>query len=54
MKKDIAIEDIRKVRHDISEKHGHDTKALLEHYKRLESKFSARILREARGGYAPR
>ncbi len=38
-----AIEEIRKTRHEISAKYHHDTKALLEHYKQLESKYSDRI-----------
>ena len=38
-----AIEEIRKTRHEISAKHHHNTKELLEHYKQLESKYSDRI-----------
>ena len=45
MKKDPAIEEIREVRHRISEKFGHDTKALLRHYRRLEKRFADRILK---------
>ena len=44
MKKDQAIEEIRSIRHEISEKFGHDTKALLDHYKELEKKYADRIL----------
>lgn len=40
---DKAIEEIRKTRHDISEKYHHSTKELLKHYKELESKYSDRI-----------
>ena len=39
MKKDQAIEEIRSIRHKISEQFGHDTKALLDHYKELEKKY---------------
>jgi hypothetical protein len=46
MKKDIAIEEIREVRHRISERFGHDTKALLDHYRELEKKHPERMLRE--------
>lgn len=38
-----AIEEIRKIRHEISSKYHHNTKDLLEHYKQLESKYSDRI-----------
>ena len=38
-----AIEEIRKTRHDISEKYHHSTKELLDHYKGLESKYADRI-----------
>ncbi len=38
-----AIDEIRKTRHDISSKYHHNTKELLEHYKKLESKYSDRI-----------
>ncbi len=44
MKKDQAIEEIRSIRHKISEQFGHDTKALLDHYKELEKKYADRIL----------
>lgn len=33
--------EIRKIRHQISEKHGHDLNRLLEHYKTLEAKLKA-------------
>lgn len=52
MKQDIAIKEIRGVRHKISEKYGHDTKALLDHYKKLESKYSSRMLHEPRSEYS--
>jgi hypothetical protein len=47
MKTDQAIEEIRKVRHIVSKKFNHDTKAILKHYKELESKYADRILKES-------
>lgn len=46
MKKDRAIEEIRKVRHMISKQFNNDTKSILEHYKELESKYGNRILKD--------
>jgi hypothetical protein len=45
MRKDAAIEEIRQVRHRISEKFGHDTKALVKHYQELEKRFQDRMLK---------
>jgi len=47
MKKDPAIEKIRKTRHQISQKYGHDTRALIAHYRSLETKYADRILKES-------
>jgi hypothetical protein len=44
MKEDIAIEEIRAVRRRISAAFGHDTGALLEHYRELEHKYADRIM----------
>lgn len=44
MKKDVLIDEIRAVRHQISEQFGHDTKALLDYYRQLEKKYHGRIL----------
>ncbi len=44
MKVDEAIAEIRAIRHKISEEHGHDTKALLDHYKKLEKEYKNRII----------
>ena len=44
MQKDQAIEEIRAVRHKISSQFGHNTKALLDHYKELEKRYAGRIL----------
>ena len=54
MKKDPAIEAIRKTRHEISEKHRHDTRALIAHYRALERKYADRIVRESTAEYTPK
>ena len=41
---DEAIKEIRKTRHKISAEYDHDTKKLLDHYKKLEKRYSKRIL----------
>jgi len=46
MEKDKAIEEIRKVRHEISEEFKHDTKAILKYYKNLEEKYKDRIIKK--------
>ena len=46
MRRDAAIDEIRAVRHRISERFGHDTKALLDYYRRLEAKYADRMLGE--------
>ncbi len=45
MKPDPAIDEIREVRHRISAEFGHDTRALLDHYRELEKLHSGRMLR---------
>ena len=45
MKEDPAIESIREVRRRISEQFGHDTRALVEHYRELEKQYADRMLR---------
>ena len=52
MKKDPAIERIRKARHQISEKYGHDTRAFITHYRDMETKYADRIVREPSADYA--
>jgi len=54
MWKDAAIEEIRAVRHEISAQFGHDTKALLDHYRDLERQYEDRLLREPTEHEAPR
>ena len=46
MKKDPVIDEIRAVRHKISEEFGHDTKRLLDHYRELEKKYKHRMMKE--------
>ncbi len=46
MSKDPLIDEIRAVRHRISERFGHDTKALCDHYREMEKKDPDRMLRE--------
>ena len=44
MPADPAIEEIRAVRRAISKRFDHDTKALLDHYRELESRYEGRML----------
>jgi len=53
MWKDAAIEEIRAVRHEISAQFGHNTKALLDHYRELERQYQARLLPEPAEHEAP-
>lgn len=46
MKRDIVIDEIRAVRQAISARFGHNTQALLEHYRELEKLHAHRLLRE--------
>ncbi|MCX7047139.1 MAG: hypothetical protein NTX50_16835 [Candidatus Sumerlaeota bacterium] len=43
MKKDQAIEDIRAVRRNISQRFGNDSKALVAHYMKLQEKYAGRL-----------
>lgn len=45
MKDDPAIEVVREVRCRISARFGHDTRALVEHYRELEKRYAGRMLR---------
>lgn len=44
MAKDQAIEEIRAVRRAISAEHGHDTRALLDHYRQMEKRYPDRLV----------
>lgn len=46
MKDDPAIEAIRNTRHEISGRFGHDTKALIEHYKKMQETYADRLFVE--------
>lgn len=52
MKKDPAIEEIRKTRREISRKFGHDTRAIIAHYRSLEPKYAGRLVRESVAEYS--
>ena len=43
MKEDPLVAEIRAVRHRIFEEFGHDTRALVEHYRKLEMKYADRM-----------
>ncbi len=47
MKNGPTIDAIRKTRHEISEKFGHDTHALIAHYRSLEAKYADRMVKES-------
>lgn len=49
MTADKAIEAVREVRHRISAEFGHDTRALLDHYRKLEKRYQERMLRSPGG-----
>lgn len=44
MRSDPAIDEVRKTRCEISQRFGHDTKALIAHYKELQEKYADRLL----------
>ena len=46
MRKDPLIDEIRAVRHRISERFGHNTKALCDHYREMEKQHPDRMLRD--------
>ena len=41
---DPTIERIRRVRHEISERCGHDPKRLVAYYRRFQKRFSGRFI----------
>jgi hypothetical protein len=45
---DPAIEQIREVRHRISEEHGHDPQKLVDYYVELQKQYQSQCLDEAR------
>ncbi len=51
MKKDPAIESIRKTRRAISKQCGHNTQELLARYRSMESKYADRMVKEGQAAY---
>lgn len=51
MDPDPAIEQVREVRHRISERFGHDPERLVRYYMELQSEFRGRIIKAP--GVAP-
>ncbi len=45
MKTDPAIDEIRAVRHEISEEYDHDSQALVAHYQELDKQFQNRLIK---------
>ncbi len=54
MKKDPAIEAIRKTRREISRKFANDTRAIVSHYQSLERKYADRLLKESAAASRPK
>ncbi|HIJ72585.1 MAG TPA: hypothetical protein HPP83_00655 [Candidatus Hydrogenedentes bacterium] len=53
MNNDPAIEDIRRTRREISKRFGHDTKALIAHYEKLQKKYADRLVAAPSTVYVP-
>ena len=47
--KDLGLEEIRRVRHEISSELGHDPRRLLEYYRELEAAYAERLIHAAEG-----
>ena len=43
MNKDDAIEEIRRTRHEISVRFGHDVEKMIKYYQKLDLKYRTRI-----------
>jgi hypothetical protein len=54
MRKDPPIDEIRAVRHRISERFGHNTKRLCDHYREMEKRYQGRMLRDRDAAEAPK
>ena len=52
MTKDPGIEDIRETRREISRKFGNDTRALIAHYRAMESSYAGRLVKESAADYS--
>ena len=44
MKENPTIERVRKARHEISAKYGHDTRKLVQHYIEYQKQFADRLV----------
>jgi hypothetical protein len=53
VKPDVLVDEIRAVRHRISAQFDHDTKALLDHYRKLEKKYRDRMVHKPRDASVP-
>lgn len=47
--KDRGLEEIRRVRHEISSELGHDPRRLLEYYRELQALYEDRLIHAAEG-----
>lgn len=45
MQPDPTVERIRQIRHEISKQCDHDPKKLVEYYKKYQTKFSERLIK---------
>jgi hypothetical protein len=53
-KTDTGLEEIRRVRHEISAEIGHDPKRLLEYYRKLEAEYADRLVHAEEGAVEER
>ena len=53
-KRDAGLEEIRRVRHEISAEIGHDPKRLLEYYRKLEAEYKNRLVHAEEGAVEER
>lgn len=51
---DPGLEEIRRVRHEISTEIGHDPKRLLEYYRKLEAEYADRLFHAEEGAVEER
>lgn len=51
---DPGLEEIRRVRHEISAEIGHDPKKLLEYYRELEAEYADRLVHAEEGAVKER
>lgn len=48
MTENPTIARVRKARHEISRRHGHDTRRLVEHYMKYQQQFADRLISKPR------